>query len=65
MGKTIDLTDGESVTLSLNGETLHIKANSKGTHFIVSTGDNDLSIMPDARNKIFISAETRKISVKQ
>lgn len=65
MRKTIDLTDGESVTLSLNGETLHIKANSKGTHFIVSTGDNDLSLIPDARNKIFISAESRNVSVKQ
>jgi len=63
--KKIDLTDGDSVTLSLNGETLHIKANSRGTHFIVSTGDNDLFLIPDARNKILISAEKRKISVKQ
>jgi len=62
--KTVDLTEGDSVTLSLNGQTLLIKSNADGSHFIVSTGDNDLSLVPDSRNKIFISAEKQRNIVK-
>ena len=63
--QTVDLSNGNSITLSLNGGKLQIRANSKGTHFIINTGDSDLILIPDARNKVFISATAQKVSVKQ
>jgi hypothetical protein len=64
VSQQIDLADGDAVKLILNGQTLNIKSNSDGTQFIISTLDNDLSITPDARNKIFISAMQQKM-IKQ
>lgn len=59
--KAIELKYGENVKLTLNGQTLNIKANTDGTHFVISSLDNDMSIVPDARNNIFISAEKQKL----
>jgi len=56
-----DLEDGDSITLSLNAHSLHIKADSKCKNFVVSTLNNNLLLTPDARNKIFISAEKQKL----
>ncbi|MDX9744847.1 MAG: hypothetical protein RBT59_13580 [Arcobacteraceae bacterium] len=62
MSQTIDLSNGESVFLTLNGQTLNIKSDGKNLNFIVSTLDNSLALTPDSRNKIFISAEKQKNS---
>lgn len=45
--------------------TLEHKSWRSMEYMKISIGDNDLLLVSDARNKIFISAETRKISVKQ